>query len=360
VSWILKRVGPPSTLVDCDGLKKAATDNKLVLAYFGDDATNKELVTFMAIAGGSEPGDKFTFVHTFDKDCAASHGATQPQVLLFRQFDNSPVAHTGPIEKEAIVDFALSHSVPTLIEFSEDYIEPIFGSKRAAIFLLRKSEDDNAPFAKAFEEAAHQLKGSILFVKSGVTEGIQQRLGEFIGVEESHLPTIRLLDPSNDMKKYTMEGDSKILTVEKIRTFIEDFKSGKLQPFMKSEEVPTDTSAPVKVIVGKTYNDMVLNSPGDIFVKYYAPWCGHCKKLAPVWDELAEELKDVPGLVIAKFDATANEVDGLDVRGYPTLKFYHHGKQDAPVDYDGGRDLDGFKAWLKDNSEAYKKYLANK
>ena len=78
VSWILKRVGPPSNVVDCESLKKTASDNKLVLAYFGDDATSKELVTFMAIAGGSDLGDKFTFVHTFDKDCAASHGASGP------------------------------------------------------------------------------------------------------------------------------------------------------------------------------------------------------------------------------------------------------------------------------------------
>jgi len=62
-----------------------------------------------------------------------------------------------------------------------------------------------------------------------------------------------------------------------------------------------------------------------VFVKYYAPWCGHCKKLAPIWDDLAKELSDVKGLVIGKFDATANEVDGVEIRGYPTLKFYPKG-----------------------------------
>jgi len=60
------------------------------------------------------------------------------------------------------------------------------------------------------------LKGEILFVVSGVTDGIQQRLGEFIGVEESHLPTIRLLDPANNMKKFTFPGKTQDLSVAEL------------------------------------------------------------------------------------------------------------------------------------------------
>ncbi len=71
-------------------------------------------------------------------------------------------------------------------------------------------------------------------------------------------------------------------------------------------------------------------------------------------------MKDVPHLVIAKFDSTANEVDGVDIRGYPTLKFYPKGAKSAPVDYEGERDLEGFKTWLKENSSAYKKHLEHK
>jgi len=65
-----------------------------------------------------------------------------------------------------------SISVPTLIEFSEDYIEPIFGQRKAALFLFRSAADAEAPFTKIFSDAANELKGQILFVVSGVTEGI--------------------------------------------------------------------------------------------------------------------------------------------------------------------------------------------
>ena len=89
-----------------------------------------------------------------------------------------------------------------------------------------------------------------------------------------------------------------------------------------------------------------------MLVKYYAPWCGHCKALAPTWDTLGDDVKDIEDLVIAKFDATANEVAGLEIRGYPTLKYYPKDNK-AGVDYAGDRELDDFKKWLSENSSAY-------
>ena len=204
------------------------------------------------------------------------------------------------------------------------------------------------------------MKGEILFVESGVTDGIQQRLGEFIGVEESNLPTLRILDPSNNMKKYTFGGRLESLSAESLSEFIRDFKSGSLSPFLKSQDIPNDENEAVKTAVGKNFQSLVIDNDNDVFVEFYAPWCGHCKKLVPEWEKLATDLKDVSGLVIAKMDATANEVDGVDIRGYPTLKFYPRGKKSSPVDYDGNRDAEGFKAWIKENSAAYNAYAGGK
>jgi len=193
-------------------------------------------------------------------------------------------------------------------------------------------------------------------VTSGVSEGIQQRLADFIGVTKSDLPTLRILDPSKDMAKYTSTVVvDETLTVDSISSFLTEFKDGKLEPFLKSEPIPETQDGPVTVVVGKSFESIVKDPTKDVLVKYYAPWCGHCKKLAPIWDDLAEKTKDIEDLVIAKFDSTANEALGVEVRGYPTLIFYPKDNKKG-VNYDGDRELDDFINWLGDKSSAYKAY----
>ena len=87
----------------------------------------------------------------------------------------------------------------------------------------------------------------------------------------------------------------------------------------------------------------------DVFVKYYAPWCGHCQELAPKWEKLAQAFKSNPNIVIAKFDATKNEAEGVQVEQFPTLKFYPKDNKEG-VDYDGEMETKDLKAWLEKNS----------
>ena len=66
-------------------------------------------------------------------------------------------------------------------------------------------------------------------------------------------------------------------------------------------------------------------------IRLDAPWCGHCKQLAPVWDSLGEHFKDRDDIVIAKMDSTANEIDEVEVSGFPTLKYFPAGQVEEKV-----------------------------
>jgi protein disulfide-isomerase A1 len=77
-----------------------------------------------------------------------------------------------------------------------------------------------------------------------------------------------------------------------------------------------------------------------------APWCGHCKQLAPIWDELAEHFASDDDVVIAKMDATKNEVDGVQVTGFPTLKLCMK-ETNEMIDYTGGRTLEDLIEFLE-------------
>jgi protein disulfide-isomerase A1 len=86
-------------------------------------------------------------------------------------------------------------------------------------------------------------------------------------------------------------------------------------------------------------------------IEFYAPWCGHCKALAPKYDELGELFKPFSDKVtIAKVDATLNDVPD-DIQGFPTIKLYVAGKKDAPVNYSGGRTVEDLAQFVKDNGK---------
>ena len=83
-------------------------------------------------------------------------------------------------------------------------------------------------------------------------------------------------------------------------------------------------------------------------MEFYAPWCGHCKKLAPIWAELGTYAKEkLEGRVkIAMMDATANDITHPDFEesGFPTL--YYVGADGKAEKYEGGRELKYFQEFL--------------
>jgi hypothetical protein len=69
--------------------------------------------------------------------------------------------------------------------------------------------------------------------------------------------------------------------------------------------------------------------------------------LAPHWDEAAKLIAGNPNVVIAKIDSTLNEVEGISIRGFPTLKFFPANDKANPIDFEGERTTEGIITWLK-------------
>jgi len=119
---------------------------------------------------------------------------------------------------------------------------------------------------------------------------------------------------------------------------------------LKSEDIPEPNDEAVITLVGKNFDKEVLNNDKDVLVEFYAPWCGHCKTLAPKFEEAAKKLAGNKNIVLAKIDATANEVPSVQIKGFPTLKFYPSNKKSAPIDFEGDREVEGIIKWLKEHT----------
>lgn len=81
--------------------------------------------------------------------------------------------------------------------------------------------------------------------------------------------------------------------MDALEAFVKDFLDGKLEPYLKSEPVPASQDEPVKVVVAKNFDEIVNDPTKDVLIEFYAPWCGHCKSLAPKYDELATKVRSL-------------------------------------------------------------------
>lgn len=160
---------------------------------------------------------------------------------------------------------------------------------------------------------------------------------------------VAILDVSG--KKYAMEPDE--FDSDTLREFVITFKKGKLKPVVKSQPIPKSNKGPVKVVVGKTFNEIVMDKKKDVLIEFYAPWCGHCKTLEPVYLELGKKYKNEENLIIAKMDATANDVpsDKYKTGGFPTIYFAPSNNKNNPIQYDKGeRDLDSLSKFVEEHA----------
>ncbi|KAL3434914.1 thioredoxin-like protein [Aspergillus tetrazonus] len=105
-------------------------------------------------------------------------------------------------------------------------------------------------------------------------------------------------------------------------------------------------------LIPKNFDKVVLNSGKPALVEFFAPWCGHCKNLAPVYEELGQAFAHAEDKVsIAKVDADANRDLGkrFGIQGFPTIKWFD-GKSETPEDYKGGRDLESLTAFITEKT----------
>ncbi|XP_027363157.1 probable protein disulfide-isomerase A6 isoform X2 [Abrus precatorius] len=232
----------------------------------------------------------------------------------------------------------LSVSADDVVVLSEENFEKEIGQDRGALVEFyapwcghcKKLAPEYEKLGSSFKKAK-----SVLIGKVDCDE--QKSLCSKYGV--TGYPTIQWF-PKGSLEPKKYEGPR---TAESLAEFV-NTEGG---TNVKIATVPSN----VVVLTPENFDEVVLDETKDVLVEFYAPWCGHCKNLAPTYEKVATAFKLEEGVVIANLDADKYRdlAEKYDVSGFPTLKFFPRGNK-AGEEYGGGRDLDDFVAFINEKS----------
>lgn len=342
-NWLKRKTGQASNQINNIQELDLHAANHLAVLLLYPEIDDEGLKSYMKVAG--EYSD-VPFAHSSNQEFKEKYGVDQTYAfIVFRSFDDGKkllVTEEMPSVDTMKYFLELVRS-PLVLDFDQKTAEKIFGNESSAIFFF--TDDDNDVRYEDFREVASSRNSEIIFSKSVLTGGVASKLAEFLSVTKSEAPAVRIIGYTKSvMNKYRVDD----ISVEGLTQALDDFKADKLTPYFKSAPAPGTNNDPVKVVVGDTFNDMVINNDDYVLLESYAPWCGHCIELEPTLVELAEKLKHVQGLVISKMDATMNEHPSLQIRGFPTITLYKPDSKDEPERYDGERTFEDLLEFLEE------------
>ncbi|NWI69074.1 PDIA2 isomerase, partial [Todus mexicanus] len=374
VRWMQRRAGPSATLLQDTAAAAAFISSKdLVVVGFFKDLESEAAKVFYEVA--SEEVD-LQFGVAQAAELFQAYGLSADTVCLFKKFDEGrkdfPVDPAQGLDAAVLTQLLRVHSLRLVMEFTSETSSQIFSAKipHHMILFLNMSSPAQLALQDGFRAAAGTFRGEVrschgrevrgghgalqpqcppspaqvLFVVVDVN-GYGADVLPFFGMTAADAPTLCLVKMENN-RKYRMDQDS--FSDAAIRGFIQEVLDGKVKPHLMSAEPPEDWDArPVKVLVGKTFEQVAFDETKNVFVKFYAPWCSHCQAMAAAWEELGERYKDHENIVIAELDSTANELENITINGFPTLHYFPAGPGRKMVEYKSARDVETFSKFLE-------------
>ncbi|KAF8621650.1 hypothetical protein AX15_007667 [Amanita polypyramis BW_CC] len=352
VSYMIKQSLPAVSDVTAATHSEFQKADKVVAIAYLSSPTDAPAAQFHAAAEAHR--DEYLFGLTTDKDAIEAAGISPPSVIVYRAFDEPRLEYPYPVSaltSDELSGWLAELSIPLLDEVNaENYRAYATSQKPLGYLFLDPTSEKKEELIEAIRPVAKKYKSKLNFVWIDAVQYGDH--GKALNLGEQKWPAFVIQELTKQLK-YPLD-QSKEVTVETVSELVQLYVEGKIEPTLKSEPIPESQDEPVYVIVGKNFEQIVLDDSKDVFIEFYATWCGHCKRLKPTWDSLAERFADRKDrIVIAKMEATENDfppsVD-FHVGGFPTIKFKPAGSRNF-IDYNGDRSLESFVDFIEEHAK---------
>ncbi|KZP00087.1 hypothetical protein CALVIDRAFT_524999 [Calocera viscosa TUFC12733] len=350
VSYMLKQSLPAVTRVTEAMYDEFVKADRVVIVAFVASPSDAPAPVFSSVAEAHR--EEYLFGISIDPAVAKAAGVTPPAIVLYKTFDEGrddvPAKGIEHIGHERLEQFIMDNSVPLFDEISGENYGKYAMTELPLGYAFIDPADEEVKLAiiQELTPIAKEFRGEVNFVWIDGT-----KFGDHaknLGIKEPKWPAFVIQDLKENAK-FPLEP-AKPVDGESVRALTQGFLSGEIKQTLKSQPVPASQDEDVFVLVSDEFDKVVFDDTRDVFVEFYAPWCSHCKRLAPTWEALGQkyaEHKDK--LLIAKMDATENDVPpsaGFQISSFPTIKFKPAGVASF-IDYEGDRSLESLSEFIE-------------
>lgn len=330
VIWARKKTGVPIIRISSDAeashfLKK---HSMFVVGLF----EKFEGSDYDEFTKAAEMDNEIQFVETSNAEIAKHLFPNfKPTSLFLGLVKREPEKYTeyeGTFSTDGIMQFLDDNKFPLITELTELNAARVYSSTNKLQVLIIAEPDDFKKLVEPLQDVARKFKSKIMFIFVDIREdNLAKPFLTMFGLEESKDSVVVSFNYSSSLK-YLLESDT-------TPTSIEDFCSGLLSetvsPYYKSQPIPDNKNMSILTVVGKTFDELILNSPENILLEIYTPWCITCETTSKQMEKLAKHFKGLDNLIFARVDAFLNEHPKLQVDDYPTLLFYSADDKTNPI-----------------------------
>ena len=347
--WIKEKTKPTfKKITSKRDLEKHKKYDKVFLVYFGND---EKAINELILA--ERKMDDIP-IYTADSEELIKENVKPEKnetMAIFKHFDDKKNIFKDKITSKNIIKFVNLYLYPKVIEFSKETSHIIFTKRNPALVIFsNKKERHYGDSLNLLNYMWPRIKSKIKLFVCDIADPMAAVLAGYCNITEKNIPKVFIVHAENENPlKYEMTGG---INEENIMKFIWKWQKGNLKPFIRSEEVPKNNTGDLFILVGKNFKKEVLKNDKDVLIYFVSPWCKVCKEFEPKLGELAKKLKKYnPKLLIAKMDATLNDIEGYQIHNFPTIKFYPgNAKDKEPLNFHTRKNIDSLYRFLKNNT----------